>query len=299
MGSLRNPGTLLGALFFGSKGASLRTFALFIDAGYFFAAAGELLCGRPLPRNDLKCDFGSVVVDLVGWARDHLEDDRLRLLRCYWYDGARDGVPSPHHLEVARLPDVKLRLGRKTASGQKGVDGLIILDLLTLARDGGLDTAFVVSGDEDLREACLAAQQMGVRVVLLGIRPRLQDHNQADTLIREADEHHVLPDESWTRHLSRIPAPPVPFISSHGEPLSSTDPLHAAVEAFVGTVVDQLTTDKLLTMMDGRPALPSYIDAQMLRTVSDHCGNPDLPDATKRQLRATFWEVLDRSAGTR
>lgn len=135
----------------------MRTTAIFVDAGYYFAAAGELACGQPVARDRVRCDYTGLVQALADWARGQLEDEPVRLLRCYWYDGGRDGIPTREHLEVARLSDVKLRLGRQTSSGQKGVDGLIILDLITLARDGGLDTVFLVSGDEDLREACLAA----------------------------------------------------------------------------------------------------------------------------------------------
>src|SRR5207248_4510515 len=108
------------------------------------------------------------------------------------YDGARRGDPAPDQLAVAHRPRVKLRLGRMTRHGQKGVDALIMLDLITLARERAMSTAYLISGDEDIREGVAAAQQMGVRVVLVGVATRSGWPQQADTLVREADEHVIL-----------------------------------------------------------------------------------------------------------
>jgi hypothetical protein len=74
------------------------------------------------------------------------------MLRVYWYDGAPDAIPLSDHLAIAKLTNVKLRLGRLTRGEQKGVDWLIIRDLMTLARERAIATALLVSGDEDLRE---------------------------------------------------------------------------------------------------------------------------------------------------
>jgi NYN domain-containing protein len=67
-----------------------------------------------------------------------------------------------------------------------------MLDLITLARERAMSTAYLISGDEDIREGVAAAQQMGVRVVLVGIPGPWGDPHQADTLVREADECVVL-----------------------------------------------------------------------------------------------------------
>ena len=55
----------------------------------------------------------------------------------------------------------------------------------TLARS--IATAYLVAGDEDLREAVVYAQDVDVRVVLVGVEP-VRNPNQADTLVREADQ---------------------------------------------------------------------------------------------------------------
>jgi uncharacterized LabA/DUF88 family protein len=49
---------------------------------------------------------------------------------------------------------------------QKGVDGLIVLDLVQLSRDRVVDLIVLVSGDRDLAEAVRVAQSAGCRVVI-------------------------------------------------------------------------------------------------------------------------------------
>jgi uncharacterized LabA/DUF88 family protein len=272
----------------------VRTTAIFVDAGYFFAAAAELACGHPVPRSKVECDYAGLVESLKAWTRERVSDEPVRLLRCYWYDGAPDGIPTDEHLRVPRLADVKLRLGRQTSAGQKGVDGLIILDLVMLANNGGLDTAFVVSGDEDLREACLAAQQQGVRVVLLGVPAASQAFNQADSLVREADEHHMLDAYFWTAHLTVRGAPRPPVFGAVQEGLPSGHPLRQTVKDFVRTLRERLPAVQVPAVVEARPALLRFVDAQLLTTA----GQGELSEELKRQLRATFWEEWDAASGT-
>ena len=65
--------------------------------------------------------------------------------------GLRRGL---HHSTntLARLTDVKVRLGLVNSYGQqKGVDSLIVTDMLTLARNRAMAHCVLLSGDEDLR----------------------------------------------------------------------------------------------------------------------------------------------------
>jgi NYN domain len=119
----------------------------------------------------------------------------LPVLRAYWYDGARDAIPTLEQLSVAELANVKLRLGRLSGRKQKGVDALVYRDLMTLARERAVATAFLLAGDEDLREGVVAAQDVGVRVVVLGIAPTGKRPNQSEALIRECDQWIVLQRE--------------------------------------------------------------------------------------------------------
>ncbi|WP_240483638.1 NYN domain-containing protein, partial [Streptomyces pathocidini] len=93
-----------------------------------------------------------------------------RLLRVYWYDGARRRLHTTEQQRIAELPDVKVRLGNLNANNQqKGVDSLIRTDLETLARHRAISDAVLVGGDEDLVSAVEAAQGYGARVHLWGI----------------------------------------------------------------------------------------------------------------------------------
>lgn len=104
-------------------------FAVFVDAGYVYGAGGSLLYGTS-DRGRLYLDvakFNKLLVDSCG-----KEADGLRYLRTYWYDGAKDASPTPTHLAIAAVKPIKLRLGRLTLQGQKGVDSRIVRDLITL-----------------------------------------------------------------------------------------------------------------------------------------------------------------------
>jgi len=160
---------------------------ILVDAGHLLAEGGKLCCGTKR-RTTVKCDYPRLLPALEEVAQSNCQ---LPVLRTYWYDGARDALPTLDHLQVAQLNSVKLRLGRLSAGKQKGVDALIYRDLMTLARERAVATAFLLGGDDDLREGVTAAQDMGVRVVVLGVEPT-DTANQAETLIREADEHVVL-----------------------------------------------------------------------------------------------------------
>ena len=141
--------------------------AVFVDAGYLYAEGGKLT-GHGPSRRHVRLDASGANQFLVDLA---VTACRLPVLRTYWYDGARDGIPTAEHQAISDLPNVKLRLGRlNRRNQQKGVDALIYHDLMTLARERAISDAFLLSGDEDLREGVRAAQEIGVRVTLIGIR---------------------------------------------------------------------------------------------------------------------------------
>jgi NYN domain len=149
--------------------------AIFIDAGYLLAAGGLICCGTK-DRSRFVCDHQRLTMDLGEWAREH--SGGMSSLRTYWYDGAKNAVPTPEHEKIGGLPYVKVRLGRIHSGQQKGVDALIYRDLMTLARERAVARAYLLSGDEDLREGVIAAQDMGVQVILIGI-PTSQRANQS------------------------------------------------------------------------------------------------------------------------
>ncbi len=161
--------------------------AIFVDAGYLYAQGSALLAGHKQPRTQIALDIEKALDHLKAFARQRAEGERL--LRIYWYDGLqRSGRLSSEQEQVAGAFPVKLRLGVVNSNGdQKGVDSLIVTDLIELARNRAITSAVLVSGDEDIRVGVQIAQTFGVQVHLLGIRPARG--SQSPDLIREADSH--------------------------------------------------------------------------------------------------------------
>ena len=159
--------------------------AVFVDAGYLFAQGSVALCGEKLTRGEIVLDHGAVVAKLKVFAETHAD---LHLLRIYWYDGTAQG-PTPQHITLAERAGVKVRLGFVNSVGQqKGVDSLIVTDMIKLARNRAMAECVLLSGDEDLRVGVQLAQEYGVRVHLLGIKPARG--SQSLFLLQEADTTH-------------------------------------------------------------------------------------------------------------
>ncbi|MFB4304645.1 NYN domain-containing protein [Actinomadura sp. GTD37] len=139
--------------------------ALFVDAGYLLADGAMAVHGTR-HRETVSWDFGGVLQLLGNLAR---ERTGLPLMRCYWYEATIEGRRSPEHDALADLPGLKLRLGRVRPGRREGVDTEIHRDLMTLARNGALAEAVLVSGDEDLAQIVSDAQDLGVRVTVVHV----------------------------------------------------------------------------------------------------------------------------------
>ena len=173
---------------------SLARYAVMVDVGYIYAAAGELLFASS-SRRDFRVDAPPLIQVITKHADEII---RGELLRVYWYDAARDRVPTIDQRVIAQMPWVKLRLGNLNARGQqKGVDAQIRADMEALARHRAITDAVLIAGDEDMVPAVEAAQAYGVRVHLWGIEPPYGT-NQAERLVWESDTVDVL-DASFLR----------------------------------------------------------------------------------------------------
>lgn len=160
---------------------------IFVDAGYLIAEGVKSYVSPAARRGDVEVVYQTLVERLCDRAR---KDCGLPVLRVYWYDGAVDGVPTTDQQAISALPDVKLRLGRLSGGRQKGVDSLMYRDLSVLARERAIVTAYLLAGDEDLRQGVSSAQELGIHVTLWGIGTV----NQARTLMAEADRCERLDD---------------------------------------------------------------------------------------------------------
>jgi uncharacterized LabA/DUF88 family protein len=239
--------------------------AVFVDAGYLFAQGSTALVGHNVKRESIVLNSVQAIDRLKAFAVT--QASHCRLLRIYWYDGTRLGSgQTTDQATLAHLNDVKLRLGFINSFGQqKGVDSLIVTDLVELARLKAITDAILVSGDEDVRVGVQIAQNYGVRVHLVGLYPArgsqsLQLQQEADTTTEWAkDEISTFLSIKEARSLTRVPAVQVP----------KADGDQAAIVAAVQEFVRQLTS----TEIDGVKAywstargVPADLDKRLLPT---------------------------------
>ena len=129
-------------------GGSVDRIAVFVDAGYLFAQGSVELHGEKLTRGELRLDHEAVVAKLQAFAE---QVSGLPLLRIYWYDGTSQG-PTSQHITLAGQTNVKIRLGFVNSVGQqKGVDSLIVTDIITLARNRAMAECVLLSGGRGLK----------------------------------------------------------------------------------------------------------------------------------------------------
>lgn len=262
-------------------------FGVFVDAGYLYAASGKLLFGIT-DRKRLALSFESATSALAELGRTSSGSQHLRT---YWYDGARDAVPTAQHLVVANLPGVKLRLGRLTPHGQKGVDSRIVRDLIILATQRAISTAYLVGGDEDLREGVSEAQERGVRVILVGVEP-LDEQNLSPTLAMEADDVLVL-DRIFVEPHFRLREEE---LAAAIESIDRTDP-YALGRSFAVAWSEDASADEVAAAAEamGR-SIPPEIDRQLLAYGVRAMQVGRLEDEPKRLLRRGFREALTELA---
>jgi uncharacterized LabA/DUF88 family protein len=269
--------------------------AVFVDAGYLFAQGSVLLAGKKLTRGEITLDHGAAAEALAHFSRELTGVD---LLRVYWYDGTSTG-PTAQHLTLAHLDNVKVRLGFVNSVGeQKGVDSLIVTDMIALARNRAISDAVLVSGDEDLRVGVQQAQEFGVRVHLVGIKP--SRGSQSLFLLQEADTTHEWSDHEISKFLICKPRPK-PLLQTALLP-SATAPAGAsaagapALESLVAKVVasvDQGVLEALIENFEGAGQLPRDLDRQLLAGGRSALGR-DLDPTEKKRVRASFVEACRR-----
>lgn len=275
--------------------------AVLVDAGYLFKAGGHLVAHRNVGREEMVLDPEAAVDQLGAVAQ---EITGRELLRVYWYDAApRDSATQ--HREVAEIHDLKLRLGHLNSAGQqKGVDALIITDMMTLARNRACDDFVLVSGDADLVAGVSQAQEHGVRVHLLGITPARQ--NQAPTLRYEADTCHewnagavsallrMATSEELAerkkrpsrRRSDRVPTMQTTPDAPRGEELPESA-LRSVAESVARELLD---TERAEVGAGDRPGLvPGPVDRKLLGTARKTLGAV-LSERDKRALRQLLYE---------
>ncbi len=269
--------------------------AIFVDAGYLFAQGSAAISGSQQPRSTLVLNEEIIVEELIGVAR--LKCGQLQLLRIYWYDGAlgNRGLTA-EQTRLASLDNVKVRLGFVNGAGQqKGVDSLIVTDLIELARNRAIIDAIIVSGDEDIRIGVQIAQNFGVRVHLLGIEP--SRGSQSPHLINEADTV-----TEWN------PAKITTFLTVHKTVGKTSAPLNLGPEPLAESLLDNVAEayaasleepeiKNLAVYMDTKSDVPPEFDGKLLAKGRDAVRR-DLLQPEKRRIRKKFLEAVKKTPST-
>lgn len=260
--------------------------AVFVDAGYLFAQGSTLLTGAKKPRGDMRLDITATLGALSELAE---RVSGVPLLRVYWYDGTSIG-PTAQHSAIAHMPSVKVRLGFVNRAGeQKGVDSLIITDMISLARNGAMADAVLLSGDEDLRVGVQQAQEFGVRVHLLGIKP--SRGSQSLFLLQEADSTHEWGDSVVRRFLTFVPRgaesmallTDAPAPSMFGEAPSDTETVASELASSVAVA----SLEAVIAGFRSTAHIPREIDSVLLARARTVIGR-DLEPKEKKALRMRF-----------
>lgn len=256
--------------------------AVFIDAGYLFGAGSTLIAKEALSRSALKLDCDAVLELLKQLVT---EVTGLPILRVYWYDGTANG-PTPQHKELGYKPSVKLRLGFVNQQGQqKGVDSLIVTDMINLARNRAMSDVLLMTGDDDIRVGVQQAQEFGVRVHLLGISPARG--NQSGYLVQEADSLRELDLAEVQSFLTRsVQASEAPAPSSDG----SIEAL-ARLAEIARHVAETLSAEDLAAVKNEKAlTVPKFVDRLLLKECTNELGGRLLTELEKTHARAAFRE---------
>lgn len=267
------------------------THAIFVDAGYAYAAAGRLVAGTE-DRRAFALDAEGLIEAFIDKARTIFPDSRL--LRVYWYDGARRRIHTTEQQSIAELPDVKVRLGNLNANNQqKGVDSLIRTDLESLARHRAISDAVLIGGDEDLVSAVEAAQGYGARVHLWGIEA-IGGRNQAEPLLWEVDSQRTFDLEFCRPYVTRRSNyEPFGEAPERPGPAPSRDDVRFVGAQVAAQWLGSRGRASLAELLPGHPYLPGTVDQELLVEAEALLGlslrgHADL----RRALRDGFWDHL-------
>ena len=282
----------------------MERYAILVDAGYFFAGGGQAAFGGPTPRKQLSLKSPEGLVNALNQQAAHACNG-IQLLRVYWYDAMPGPRLSLEQNSIALLAGVKLRLGALNSAGeQKGVDSLLVTDLIDLARNRAIADAVLISGDEDLRIGVQVAQSFGVRVHILAAgNPK---RNVSPALQMEADSVTAIPDAWFAEQLlratqqlqsgaqaavssSRLVVPAIAKAASVDE---------AAIDV-INLMLGPLSKQQMLLLKEhfsGQSTVPPEYDRKLIARVSVALSNRKLSGDEMRHIRGIFVRTVRERA---
>ena len=281
-------------------------YAIFVDAGYFFAAGAQAAFGSQTPRKQISVKSSSAMLTALNVKASEATGNRP-LLRTYWYDAMPGPRLSLEQTSLAMLPGVKLRLGALNSAGeQKGVDSLIVTDIIELARNGAIADAVLVTGGEDLRIAVQIAQSFGVRVHILAAGD--PSKNVSPSLQMEADSVTTLDGEWFLIHLELTPAPSkapmIVAIQASAAPskaigTSGADEITVAAKVIVDGILDGIQPEHLTLLIQHfitQTSIPPEYDRRLIAQVSATLSGRRFSGEETRHIRGQFVRAVKARA---
>lgn len=284
-------------------------YAIFVDAGYFFAAGAQAAFGLrtpPITRKHVLVKSPQAMLDALCHEAAATTGN-LPLLRAYWYDAMPGPRMSLDQSALALLSGVKLRLGALNSAGeQKGVDSLIVTDIIDLARNRAISDAVVVTGDEDLRIAFQVAQSFGVRVHILAAGDHTK--NVSPSLQMEADSVTSLDSAWFSGHFdltipaaTTSPSAAAPVtLPSKALPVPLAISLETAANAVIAEILAIINQDQLALLVahvTTQRTIPPEYDRPLIAKVSAALSGQRLTGDEMRRIRGQFITAIKTAKG--
>ena len=273
----------------------MQRISVFVDAGYVYAQSAVCLTGANANRAQLKLDESELIRQLKDLAA--AVGAGAQLLRIYWYDGAKNGM-TVEQLVLADLPDVKVRLGSINSAGQqKGVDSLLVTDLIDLARNQAISDALIVTGDGDMRIAVQIAQSFGVRVHLAGLEPSRA--SQSQILRQEADTVHEVSKADMTKFMNYTGPSASPPQLGTAPPVAALaiSTFEDAVKRSLNSHLAQIPKDEMSALKQvtaSSQRIPEQYDRRILGNCRAILGR-DLDDQERRTMRKAAVDFINKN----
>lgn len=270
----------------------MNRFALFVDAGYFFAGGAEAAFDNQVSRHGFRIDdIEKCLEDLRSFAQERCPGQEF--LRIYWYDAPPKTGLSIEQSNLALQPGMKLRLGVLNNIGeQKGVDSLIVTDLIELARNRAISDVVLLSGDEDIRIGVSVAQTFGLRVHLLGIGN--YDRNVSKSLRMEADSFKGIEPE-WCKRTLSLSSDATMQQNWVEPPVGTIDDIEEAAKSVSEKLVAGKSASEcreLANLITNGGQVPAEIDGKLIAATAKHMGDIFFTPDQKRKVRSVFKDFL-------
>ena len=280
----------------------MNRYVVMVDAGYLLRQAVEMVSQRASSsRSDLEIpDPAALMEALLTKARATLNLASKELLRIYWYDGVMVNGFTAQQKAIMQVDDVQFRAGTIDWRGQqKGVDSLIVTDLIELTTHHAICDAVLVTGDSDLAVGMELAQRRGVRIAVLGVEDLAAGvaHHQSFEITSRADRVGRLGGTELQAVVRYVPG--AASASANGGSMADQRAIYppldadakARIAASVQDFVAQLTVPAEGVVDSSTKRIDAAVDKALLQHVFGTLGRK-LAEAEKVFIRQVFRDAL-------